>query len=275
MKDNYKTVIEPFKIKMTEAITMTSITERKEFLKKAHYNLFLLSSSQVIIDLLTDSGTGTMSHNQWAELIRGDEAYAGSRSYYKLQDVVKDLTGMKYVFPTHQGRASERILFTAIAKENFIIPNNTHFDTTKANIEYNRGQAVDLIDESHPVFKGNMNIQALDTLLKKNHKNIPLCMITITNNSLGGMPVSLQNIQDTKAVCEQYNIPLFIDACRFAENAYFIKKYEKPYHNSTIKQIVQKIFSFSDGFTMSAKKDAIVNIGGLLCFNNDEFLEKS
>ena len=274
MKDSFKTVIEPFKIKMTEAITMTSVAERKEFIKKAHYNLFLLRSSQVIIDLLTDSGTGTMSHTQWAEVIKGDESYAGSRSYYKLHQTVTDLTGMKYIFPTHQGRASERVLFTAVAKKGFIIPNNTHFDTTRANIEYNQGKALDLVDSSDPVFKGNMDTKALEQLLKSQSKNIPLCMTTITNNSRGGTPVSLKNIEETKKVCDKYNIPLFIDACRFAENAYFIKKLEHKYHDHSIKQIVQKMFSFADGFTMSAKKDAIVNIGGLLCFKNDDLLEK-
>lgn len=275
MDDNFKTIIEPFKIKMIEAISMSTKEERKLFLKKAHYNLFLLNSDEVIIDLLTDSGTGTMSSKQWAALIDGDESYAGSRSYHEMKTEVFKLSSMKHIFPTHQGRASERILFSCIVDKGVsIVPNNTHFDTTRANIEYLGGTALDFTEENEdPIFKGNMNLQLLKNCFEKNQKNIPLCMITITNNSRGGLPVSLKNIKDTKTLCDQFKIPLFIDACRFAENAYFIQQYEEAYKNKSILSIIQEIFSCSDGFTMSAKKDAIVNIGGLLCLNDDTLAE--
>lgn len=275
MSDNFKTIIEPFKIKMVEAIAMSNKKEREIFLKKAHYNLFLLNADEVIIDLLTDSGTGTMSSKQWAALIDGDESYAGSRSYKEMKDIVYQLSSMKHIFPTHQGRASERILFTCLVKKGIsLVPNNTHFDTTRANIEYLGGSALDFTEENQePIFKGNMDLKALELCLKQNQKNIPLCMITITNNSRGGLPVSLKNIKDTKALCNKFNIPLFIDACRFAENAYFIKTYEEAYKNKSILEIIKEIFSYSDGFTMSAKKDAIVNIGGLLCLNDDALAE--
>ncbi|MBE8162666.1 MAG: tryptophanase [Bdellovibrionaceae bacterium] len=276
MQDNFNTIIEPFKIKMVEAINMSNKEERKLFLKKANYNLFLLNSNEVIIDLLTDSGTGTMSSKQWAALIDGDESYAGSRSYHEMKDVVYQLSKMKHIFPTHQGRASERILFSCIVKKGVsIIPNNTHFDTTRANIEYLGGKAVDFTKGTEdPIFKGNMDLDLLKDCFEKNQKNIPLCMITITNNSRGGLPVSLKNIKETKALCDQFNIPLFIDACRFAENSYFIQQYEEAYKNSSILKIIQDTFSYCDGFTMSAKKDAIVNIGGLLCLNDDTLAEK-
>lgn len=275
MQDNFKTIIEPFKIKMVEAISVSNKEERKSFLKKAHYNLFLLNSDEVIIDLLTDSGTGTMSSKQWAALIDGDESYAGSRSYREMKETVYELSKMKHIFPTHQGRASERILFSCIVKKGIsVVPNNTHFDTTRANIEYLGGTALDFTENNEdPIFKGNMDLKLLKSCFEKNQKNIPLCMITITNNSRGGLPVSLKNIKDTKTLCDQFNIPLFIDACRFAENAYFIQQYEEAYKNSSILKIIQEVFSCCDGFTMSAKKDAIVNIGGLLCLNDDKLAE--
>ncbi|MBE8222172.1 MAG: tryptophanase [Bdellovibrionales bacterium] len=275
MQDNFKTIIEPFKIKMVEAISMSNKEERKLFLQKAYYNLFLLNSDEVIIDLLTDSGTGTMSSKQWAALIDGDESYAGSRSYREMKKIVYELSKMKHIFPTHQGRASERILFSCVVKKDIsIVPNNTHFDTTRANIEYLGGTALDFTQDSEdPIFKGNMDLKLLKDCFEKNKKNIPLCMITITNNSRGGLPVSLKNIKETKALCDQFNIPLFIDACRFAENSYFIQQYESEYKNTSILKIIQEIFSYCDGFTMSAKKDAIVNIGGLLCFNDDKLAE--
>ena len=278
----FKTIIEPFRIKMIEPLRMTSYKERKEILKKAHYNLFLIRARDILIDLLTDSGTGAMSARQWAKMIEGDESYAGCESYYELEEVVKDLTGMKHVFPTHQGRASERILFQILGGEGVIIPNNTHFDTTRANIEYTKAQALDLVIEEgkkpqsdHP-FKGNMDLDKLEKFFKENEgkNNIPLCLLTITNNSGGGQPVSLENIKATSTLCKEYNIPFFLDACRFAENAYFIKLREKGQENRSVKEICQEIFSYADGFTFSAKKDAIVNIGGLLVVNDDELAGK-
>ncbi|MCK5894835.1 MAG: tryptophanase [Endozoicomonadaceae bacterium] len=275
--ENFKTIIEPFRIKMVEPINMTSEEERKIILKEAHYNLFLIKAENIIVDLLTDSGTGAMSAAQWGAMMEGDESYAGCTSYYDMKAVVQDLTNMKHIYPTHQGRAAERILFGCLGSEGKIIPNNTHFDTTRANIEFTKAKAIDLvIDEGKNAgslfpFKGNMNINKLRALFEE-HKgtdNIPLCMLTITNNSGGGQPVSMGNIRDTRALCKEFQIPLFLDACRFAENSYFIKKREEEFSNKTIKEIAQEIFSYCDGFTMSAKKDAIVNMGGLLCFNDD------
>ncbi len=278
MKSKFKTVIEPFKIKMVEPIEMTSTEQRQSYLKEASHNVFLIRAENILIDLLTDSGTGAMSAAQWAKMMEGDESYAGCRSYYEMRDVIQDLTNFKYVFPTHQGRAAERILFKLIGGTGKIIPNNTHFDTTRANIEYNQSQALDLvIDEGknpsseHP-FKGDINLNKLKTLFEehKGSNNIPICMLTITNNSGGGQPVSMGNIRDTKKLCDQYQIPLFLDVCRFAENAYFIKLREQGYKNKSIKEIVQEIFSYADGCTMSAKKDGLVNMGGFLAFNDDD-----
>lgn len=281
MEPGFKTIIEPFRIKMVEPIRISTQEERCELLKKADYNLFLLKAEDITIDLLTDSGTGAMSAAQWGKMMEGDESYAGSKSYYDMEEVVQDLTGMKHVFPTHQGRAAERILFSMVGSKGKIIPNNTHFDTTRANIEFNNTDAVDLVIEEgkdpnceHP-FKGNMNLDKLRALFEE-HKgtdHIPLCMLTITNNSGGGQPVSMENIHQTKKLCSEYAIPLFLDACRFGENAYFIKAREQGYSQKPVKKIVQEIFSYADGFTMSAKKDAIVNMGGLLCFNDDELAE--
>ncbi|RLA64964.1 MAG: tyrosine phenol-lyase [Epsilonproteobacteria bacterium] len=279
---NFKTIIEPFRIKMVEPLRMTTPKDRKEILEKAHYNLFLIKAKDILIDLLTDSGTGAMSARQWAKMIEGDESYAGCESYYELEEVVKDLTGIKHIFPTHQGRASERILFQIVGGPETIIPNNTHFDTTRANIEYTKAEALDLVIEEgkdpqsdHP-FKGNMDLVKLEKLFKENEgkNNIPLCLLTITNNSGGGQPVSLKNIKETKELCEKFKIPFFLDACRFAENAYFIKIREPGQSDRSVKEICQEIFSYADGFTFSAKKDAIVNIGGLLAVNNDELAGK-
>mgnify|MGYP003608061409 CR=1 FL=1 len=277
MDHKFKTIIEPFRIKMVEPIKMTTLEERKRYLTEAHHNVFLIKAENILIDLLTDSGTGAMSAAQWAKMMEGDESYAGCRSYYDMRDAIVDLTGYKHVFPTHQGRAAERILFTAIGGPDKIIPNNTHFDTTRANVEYTKAEALDLVIEEgkdpaseHP-FKGNMDLKKLEALFEK-HKGtnkIPLCMITVTNNSGGGQPVSLENIKKTKELCRKYNIPLFLDCCRFAENAYFIKMREPGQQNRTIKQIVQEMFSYSDGATMSSKKDALVNMGGFLAFNDD------
>ena len=277
-----KTIIEPFKIKSVEPIKMNSIDDRKKILINNNYNLFQVRSNDVIIDLLTDSGTGAMSSKQWAGIMNGDESYAGSNSYLYFKDVIQDIFGFKYILPTHQGRASERILFSTLCKEGDIVPNNTHFDTTKANVLFQGSKPVDLIDEEYKntqsifPFKGNMSVKKLEKLLSTSDlTKIPLIMLTITNNSGGGQPVSMENISQVSKVAKTYKIPLYIDACRFAENAYFIKKREDKYKNWTIKKIVQKIFSYADGCTMSAKKDAIVNIGGFLCTNNDEVAEKN
>ena len=276
-----KTIIEPFKIKSVEPIRFTTREERIEILKKAGYNPFMIHADDVIIDLLTDSGTSAMSAKQWAGIMDGDEAYAGSKSFYRFEKQVKKITGMKYIIPTHQGRASEKILFSIVGGHGKYIPNNTHFDTTRANVEFTGAEAIDLLNETgkHPEiradFKGNMDIEKLNEFIKKTGKeNIPLCMITITNNSGGGQPVSMQNIREVKEVCNKYDIPLFLDACRFAENAYFIKKREKGYKNKSIIEIVQEMFSYADGATMSAKKDGLVNIGGFLALNDEELAMK-
>ncbi|MDT3694893.1 MAG: tryptophanase [Ignavibacterium sp.] len=272
-----KTIIEPFKIKSVEPIRFTTREEREKLLKDAGYNPFLLPADDVLIDLLTDSGTSAMSAKQWAGIMEGDESYAGSKSFYRFEAVIKSITNMKYIIPTHQGRASEKILFTILGGAGKFIPNNTHFDTTRANVEFSGAEAVDLLNEvgKHPEiradFKGNMDIEKLEAFIKeKGVENIPLCMITVTNNSGGGQPVSMQNIKDVKAVCNKYGIPLFLDACRFAENAYFIKMREKGYENKTPLEIAQEMFSYADGCTMSAKKDALVNIGGFLALNDEQ-----
>ena len=276
-----KTIIEPFRIKSVEPIKMTTREERERYLKEAHYNLFGLHSENVLIDLLTDSGTSSMSAAQWAGMMIGDESYAGSPSYMRFEKAVKNLMPYKYVMPTHQGRAAERILFSVVTKPGDIIPSNTHFDTTRANIEAGKAVAVDLVIEEgkdpaneHP-FKGNMDTAKLEALIaEKGTKNIPLCMITITNNSGGGQPVSLANIKAVSDICKAHKIPFFIDACRFAENAWFIKQREEGYQNASIPDIVREIFSLADGCTMSAKKDALVNMGGWLALNDDKWEEQ-
>ncbi|HEX7356851.1 MAG TPA: tryptophanase [Ignavibacteriaceae bacterium] len=272
-----KTIIEPFKIKSVEPIRFTTREERETLLKEAGYNPFLLPADDVLIDLLTDSGTSAMSAKQWAGIMEGDESYAGSKSFYRFEAVIKSITNMKYIIPTHQGRAAEKILFTIVGGAGKFIPNNTHFDTTRANVEFSGAEAVDLLNEvgKHPEikadFKGNMDIEKLEIFIKeKGVENIPLCMITVTNNSGGGQPVSMQNIKDVKAICNKYDIPLFLDACRFAENAYFIKMRETGYENKTPLEIAQEMFSYADGVTMSAKKDALVNIGGFLAMNDEQ-----
>ena len=274
---NPHTIIEPFKIKSVEPIRFTTKEEREKILKGAGFNPFLIHADDVLIDLLTDSGTSAMSSRQWAGIMDGDESYAGSKSFYRFEEAVNKITHMKNIIPTHQGRAAEKILFSIVGGPGKYIPNNTHFDTTRANIEFTGAEAVDLLNEKgkHPEirddFKGNMDVKKLETFIKeKGVENIPLCMLTITNNSGGGQPVSMQNIKDVKEVCRKYNIPLFIDACRFAENAYFIKKREKGYADKPLLEIAQEIFSYADGATMSAKKDGLANIGGFLAMNDPD-----
>ena len=272
---------EPYRIKTVEMIRRSTLEERKGWIREAKYNLFNLKSDAVYIDLLTDSGTNAMSDRQWAEIMVGDESYAGARSYYKLKERVKETLGIPYFLPTHQGRAAENVLFSALLKEGDIVPGNAHFDTTKGHIEFRNAKAVDCtIDEaydttvSHP-FKGNIDLEKLENVLKSNDTGrIPLVILTVTCNSAGGQPVSMKNIKETAELCRRYNIPLFFDAARFAENAYFIKVREEGYASKTIKEIVREMFSYVDGFTMSAKKDGIANIGGMVGFRNEELKKK-
>ena len=270
-----KTIIEPFRIKSVEPIYFTTKEDRQEILKKADYNSFRIKASDVLIDLLTDSGTSAMSSNQWAGIMMGDESYAGSNSFFKFEESVRSITNLEYIIPTHQGRASEKILFTVLGGKGKYFISNTLFDTTRANIEFSGAEGIDCICEEgkHPStpapFKGNMDIAALRKAIEeKGAANIPLVMMTITNNSGGGQPVSMQNIRETRKVCDEYKIPLFIDACRFAENAWFIKIREEGYANKPIPEIAREMFSYADGCTMSAKKDAFANIGGFLAMNN-------
>ena len=276
-----RTIIEPFRVKVVEPIKITTRAEREDYLKEAAYNLFLLKAENVIIDLLTDSGTAAMSAGQWSALMRGDESYAGSKSFYRFEEVVRDIFGFKQVIPMHQGRAAERILFATMCRRGSIVPNNTHFDTTRANVEYLGAEAVDLpIPEfyqpavNHP-FKGNMDTKALEQLIKRaGPERIPLVMMTVTNNSGGGQPVSMANIRAVKAICSRYGLPLYLDACRFAENAYFIKLREAGYEDKSVKEIAREMFALADGCTMSAKKDGLANIGGFLCTNDDQLAQQ-
>ena len=271
-----KTIIEPFRIKSVEPLRHTTPPERERYLEAAGYNLFLVEARHILIDLLTDSGTSAMSTGQWAAMMRGDESYAGSESFFRLKRVVDNLTGFRHMIPAHQGRAAERILFTVVCKPGHVVPSNTHFDTTRANIEFTGARAVDLpIPEAADTqvrldFKGNMDVAALRSLIAaEGAANIPLAMLTVTNNSGGGQPVSLANIEAVKSVCAAHGIPFYLDACRFAENAWFIREREPGYADWSPKRIAQKMFSFADGCTFSAKKDAFANIGGLLCTNDD------
>ncbi|MGA9116573.1 MAG: tryptophanase [Bacteroidota bacterium] len=271
-----KTIIEPFKIKSVEPVRFTTVEERERVLREASYNLFLVRAEDVLIDLLTDSGTSAMSAAQWAGIMMGDESYAGARSFYRFEAKVRELTGLTHVIPTHQGRAAERILFSLKGGRGRYIPNNTHFDTTRANVEFSGAVAVDFpcpeaaFPDRPADFKGNMDVQALERFIGSvGRENVPLVMITVTNNSGGGQPVSLRNIRETRAVCTDCGIPLFLDACRFAENAFFIKKREPGYADTPVRRIAQEMFSLADGVTMSAKKDAIVNMGGFLAVNDD------
>ena len=273
---------EPYKTKMVEYIRPSTIEERKQWIKDADYNLFNLTSEKVFIDLLTDSGTGAMSDKQWAEMMVGDESYAGSQSFLKLKNTVNRITGFKYFLPTHQGRAAENVLFSVLIKKGDVIPGNSHFDTTKGHIEFRKASVVDCtIDEAfhttvyHP-FKGNVDIEKLENVLKTTSKGkIPFVIVTVTCNSAGGQPVSMENIKEVSKVCKKYQIPLLIDAARFAENAYFIKVREEGYADLTIKEIVKEFFSYADGMTMSAKKDGLVNMGGFIALNDEEIYKKA
>ena len=271
-----KTIIEPFRIKSVEPIHWTTRSQREALLRAAHYNLFLLHADDVLIDLLTDSGTGAMSTHQWAAIMEGDESYAGSKSFDRFKDSVQDITGYRHVIPTHQGRAAERILFNVMCKKGDVVPNNTHFDTTRANVEFVGAEAVDLLlpEARHPEtnlpFKGNMDVAALDELIVRvGRERVPLVMLTVTNNSGGGQPVSMANAQEVSAVCKTHGVPLYFDACRFAENSWFIKQREAGYEDKSPKEIAQEMFALGDGCTMSAKKDGMANIGGFLCTNDD------
>ncbi len=270
-----KTIIEPFRIKSVEPIRMTTREERRQYIEEAHFNLFTLHSDHVLIDLLTDSGTSAMSAAQWAGIMRGDESYAGSPSYHRFESAIRNLMPFKHIIPTHQGRAAERILFSIIGKPGMRIPSNTHFDTTRANVEASGALADDLVIEAglHPAeehpFKGNIDLEKLDQFLTEHKGHVPLVMITVTNNSGGGQPVSMENIRGARKVCDAHGLPLFLDACRFAENAYFIKLREEGYADKSVPDIVREMFSYADGMTMSAKKDALVNIGGWLALNDN------
>ncbi|MFO7547889.1 MAG: tryptophanase [Acidimicrobiia bacterium] len=271
----YRTIIEPFRIHSVEPIDFPSPERRREAMVRSGWNLFGLHADEVVIDLLTDSGTGAMSNRQWAGIMMGDESYAGSRSYYRFRDAVQDITGLPEVIPTHQGRAAERILFATTVREGDVVPNNTHFDTTRANVEYQGAEARDLVvaegrepSTIHP-FKGNMDIEALErTIEDVGVERIPLVMVTVTNNSGGGQPVSMANLRAVREVCDRHGLPLFLDACRFAENAWFVKLREPGYADRTPIEIAREMFSLADGCTMSAKKDGMSNIGGFLALRN-------
>ncbi len=277
-----KTIIEPFKIKSVEPIKFTTREQRERILLEAGYNPFLIRAEDVLIDLLTDSGTSAMSAKQWAGMMEGDESYAGARSFFRFETAVKELTGLRYIIPTHQGRAAEKILFTLVGGKGKFIPNNTHFDTTRANVEFSGAVAVDLLNAQGKDpsliadFKGNIDLAALDAFIKdKGRDAIPLIMLTVTNNAGGGQPVSMENIRATKAIAVKNKIPLFLDACRFAENAFFIKQREAGYRDVPVRDIVKEMFSYADGCTMSAKKDALVNMGGFLALNDEDLATRA
>ena len=273
---------ETYKIKMVEIIRRSTRQEREQWIKDARYNLFNVRSNQVFIDLITDSGTGAMSDMQWSEMMLGDESYAGASSYYKLKNAITTLLGFPYFLPTHQGRAAENVLFSALVKKDDVVPGNSHFDTTKGHIEYRKATAIDCtIDEAfdtqidHP-FKGNINLEKLEDVLKKYpRERIPMIVVTVTCNSSGGQPVSMENLRQVYALAQSYGIRVVFDSARFAENAYFIKMREKGYADKTIKEIVAEMFSYADAMTMSSKKDAIVNMGGFIGFKDEALWKKA
>jgi tryptophanase len=276
----FRTIIEPFRIHSVEPLRMTSQAERHEAVAEVGYNLFGLKATDVLIDLLTDSGTGAMSRDQWAAIQHGDESYAGSPSWFVFRDAVQHLFPFTHVIPTHQGRAAERILFSAVGGPGKVVPNNTHFDTTRANVEATGAEAVDLVipegkdpSAAHP-FKGNMDIGALDRFLAARAEDVPVVMVTVTNNSGGGQPVSLENLRAVRALCDRYRVPLFLDACRFAENAWFIREREDGQAERDVEDIVREMASLADGMTMSAKKDPMGNIGGWLAMNDDDLADQ-
>jgi tryptophanase len=279
--DEWHTIIEPFRIKSVEPIRMTSVAERTARLEEAGFNLFNLHAADVLIDLLTDSGTGAMSAEQWAGIQRGDESYAGSPSWFRFLEAVTELWPFRHVIPTHQGRAAEKILFSVIGGAGKVIPSNTHFDTTRANVEFSGAEAVDCVipegrspSAIHP-FKGNMDTDALDELIRtRGPENVPVVFVTVTNNSGGGQPVSLANLRAVREVCDRYGLPLFLDACRFAENAWFIKQREDGYADAAVPDNVREMAALGDGMTMSGKKDALANIGGWLALNDDRWAEQ-
>jgi tryptophanase len=273
---------EPYKMKMVETIRRTTPEERQKWIKDAKFNLFKLRAEHVYIDLLTDSGTGAMSDKQWAELMLGDESYAGASSYFKLKETIKDILGFDFFLPVHQGRAAENVLFSVLIKNGDVVPGNSHFDTTKGHIEYRKAEAVDCtIEEAFDTtcshcFKGNVDLEKLEDVLKKHPKSqVPLIIVTLTCNSSGGQPVSIENLKGIRQVADKYGIPVYYDSARFAENAYFIKKREKGYENKSIREIVKEMFSYADGMTMSSKKDGLVNIGGFIGMKNEEIFKQA
>lgn len=272
---------ESWKIKMVEPIRKSTLEERKQWIKEAHYNVFQLKAEQVYIDLITDSGTNAMSDRQWSTMMLGDESYAGATSFFKMKEVINRITGFKYVIPTHQGRAAENVLFSCLVKEGMYVPGNSHFDTTKGHIESRKAFAVDCtVDEAKDTqlevpFKGNVDPEKLDKCLAKYADKVPFIIVTITNNTAGGQPVSMENLKAVRKVADKYNKPVLFDSARFAENAYFIKVREKGYENKTIKEICKEMFSYADGMTMSAKKDAVVNMGGFIATNIEDWYEQA